>query len=62
MNASLEIINEILRSWLKPYLVCVCDDFESIEILKDRMMHKCKCGGLMSFARLANAGLVQKKD
>ena len=50
----IEEINEIMADWLKPYLVCICADFEPADVLPDRMMFRCKCGGLMSFFRLEN--------
>ncbi len=50
------LIEAILKDFFKPYLVCICDDFLPIERLRDRMMFKCRCGGLMSLKRIVERG------
>lgn len=46
------IVDE-LKEMIKPYLVCICDDFVTSRFIEERLMYICdNCGGLMSLRRI----------
>ena len=50
-----KLIDEYVRDILhpKPYLVCICNNFQEGERIVDRNLIKCKnCGGLMSYEKI----------
>lgn len=60
---SVDIIEGLLAELRKPYLVCICGNFEVSHCIEDRMMYVCKnCGGWMSLKRLCEKNIRDGDD